>query len=120
MNPYGQLARDFSRQHRPHAYSQISDPDRFFTAVGEAIQAEVTRRRDELVGGPRPGENHDDYRRRSYQALATAQELTLADHHLFQPESTTETTGAVRGNDPVLERYYRRLAEINRVLHTEP
>ena len=45
----------------------------------------------EILGPPRPGESLEDYRLRSYQALATAEELILADHHLFQPEPTTGT-----------------------------
>ena len=120
MNRYGQLALEFNRQHRPDAYSQITDPDRFFDEVGEAIQAEVTRLRDQLLGAPRPGESPEDYRLRSYQALATAEELTLADHHLFRPEAETETEQPAPGEDPDLHRYSRHLDEINRSIHNAP
>ncbi len=118
MNRYGRLAREFSRRHRPRAFAKTRDPDRFFTAVGDEIQAEVTRRRDELLGGPRPGENPEAYRRRSYQALATAQEPTLADHPLFEPEP--ETGAQETDNDPDLDRYRRLLNEINRAIHDNP
>ena len=37
MNRYGQLAHDLSRNHRPVAYSQIPDPDRFFE-MGRYLQ----------------------------------------------------------------------------------
>jgi hypothetical protein len=117
MNRYGQMALEFTRQHRPIAYSQITDPRRFFDEAGETIQADVTRLRDQLIGAPRPGETPEDYRRRSYQALATAEELTLADHHLFQPEGETETEQTETGDDPHLDLYSRHLDEINRTIH---
>lgn len=50
MNHYGQLALDHSRRHRPRAYSETQDPIRFYGEAGEAIQAEVTRLRDEILG----------------------------------------------------------------------
>ena len=116
MNRYGQLAHDLSRNHRPVAYSQIPDPDRFFKMEGEKIARDVTNLRDELLGPPRIDEDLDHYRRRGHQALVTAEELVLADHHLFQPE-TTESTGEDWEDDPELESRYRLLAEINAVIH---
>lgn len=118
MNPYGRLALDHSRRHRPHAYSQIPDPDRFFDQAGEEIGAEVTALRDEILGPPRPDENPEVYRLRSYQALTTAEEVTLADHHLFQPEEAMEPEDWA--DDPDLERHYRHLAEINQAINTAP
>lgn len=116
MNRYGQMAFDHNRRHRPDACSQILDPEAFFAAVGEAIAAEVTRLRDELLGPIRPEESPETYRLRSCQALATAEELTLADHHLFQPEPSGETEDW--SDDPDLDRRYRNLAEINQVINT--
>jgi len=70
MNRCGQLALEHNRRHRPHSYSQIPDPDQFFTRAGEEIQAEVSARRDEILGLPRAKESLEAYRLRSYQALA--------------------------------------------------
>lgn len=120
MNHYGRLALEHNRKHRPSTYAQISDPDRFFHDAGEAIQAEVSQLRDELLGPSRPGETPEDYRLRSYQALATAEELTLADHHLFQPAPDRETEQLALGDDPDLERHHRHLSEINRAIHYAP
>ena len=117
MNHYGQLVHDHNRRHRPRAYSQIQDPDRFFDEAGEQIQAEVTARRDEILGALRPGEDLEAYRLRSYQALTTAEELTLADHQLLQPEPD-ETDPDDWEDDPTLERHYRHLAEINETINT--
>jgi len=116
MNRYGQLAHDHSRNHRPVAYSQIPDPDRFFEIEGEQIALDVTNLRDELLGPPKDNENLDDYRKRGYQALATAEELVLTDHYLFQPE-TTESPDEDWEDDPELESRYRLLAEINETIH---
>jgi hypothetical protein len=120
MNRYGQMALEFNRQHRPNAYSQITDPHRFFDEAGEAIQAEVTRLRDELLGAPRPGESAEHYRLRSYQAFATADELTMADHDLLQPEAETQAEQTAPGEDPDVDRYSRQLDEINRAIHNAP
>ena len=113
MNRYGQIALDQHRSHRPLEHSQIDDPNGFFEEIGEEIQAEVTSYRDEILGRPRPGETAEAYRLRSYQALATAEEMVMADHHLFQSE-----TDELDESDPILDRYFRDLDEINRVIHT--
>ena len=117
MNRYGQIAHDHNRQHRPDVYSQIPDPDAFFAEAGEAIAVEVTRLRDQILDQPRPGESLEAYRLRGYQALATAEELTLADHHLFQPTSTIGTVED-QNDDPDLDHRYQALAEINQAVNT--
>lgn len=116
MNRYGQMALDHSREHRPDAFSQIRHPDVFFAEAGEAIAAEVTRLRDQILGPPRPDESPETYRLRCYQALAAAEELTLADHHLFQPEPSEATEDW--SDDPDLARRYQALAEINQAINT--
>ncbi len=116
MNRYGQMALDHNRQHQPDAYSQIPDPDVFFDEAGEAIAAGVTRLRDQILGPPHHGEDPEAYRIRSYQALATAEELVLADHHLFQAVPTP-ATDEDWSDDPDLDRRYRTLAEINQAIN---
>lgn len=115
MNQYGQLALGHSRNHRPAAYSQIPDPDEFFARAGEEIATMISQTRDQIVGPPRPGEDLETYRLRSYQALATAKELVLADHHLFHPE-TSETDDDL-DEDPDLANRYRLLNEINQAIN---
>jgi hypothetical protein len=116
MNRYGQMALDHNRKHRPDACSQIPDPDAFFAEAGEEIAAAVSRLRDEILGPARAGETPEEYRLRSYQASATAEELTLADHSLFQPDLSEEIEDW--SDDPDLARRYQDLAEINRVINT--
>jgi hypothetical protein len=114
MNHYGQLALDHSRNHRPAAYSQIPHPDEFFAEAGEEIAAAITETRDQILGPPRAGEDLESYRRRGYQALATAEEMVLADHFLFQPETTGEEDF---DEDRDLADRYRLLYEINRLIN---
>lgn len=116
MNRYAQTALDHNRRHRPGAYSQIPDPEAFFAEAGEAIAAQVTRLRDEILGPIRPGENPETYRLRSYQAMTAAEELTLASHHLFGPDPSAETEDW--GDEAELESHYRHLDEINRAINT--
>ncbi len=112
MNRYGQIALDQHRNHRPTEHAQITDPASFFEKVGEEIQAEVTSRRDQILDRQRPGETIEDYRLRSYQALATAEELTLADHYLFQAETENPD------DDPLLAAAVADLAKVNLAIHT--
>lgn len=113
MNRYGRLALDHNRRHRPQAYAQIQDPDPFFTSVGMSIEADVTTARDRILGPQRADENAEDYRLRSYQALAVAEELTLADHPLLQVEEHRDPTV----DDPMFEVPRRQLAEINEAIN---
>jgi hypothetical protein len=113
MNRYGQLAHEHNQMHRPDAYSQIQDPDEFFTAAGEQIAIAICDLRDEILGPPLPNEDLDQYRLRGYQALATAEEMILADHHLLQPELIIDELDL----DPELQSRYQVLSEINRAIH---
>lgn len=110
MNHYGQQMLDHWRLHRPTELSRIADPITHFTAVGEGIQAAVTSLRDEILSSPRPGENPEELRHRSYQALRQAEELVL--HDLL----STPTTEPVTTDDDQETLLYRvRLAAISRV-----
>jgi len=115
MNRYGQLALDHNRKYRLDAYSQIPDPAAFFGEAGEQIAAAVSQLRDEILGPPKAGETPEEYRLRSYQALATAEELTLADHLLLQPDRSEEIEDW--SDDPDLVRRYQDLAEINEAIN---
>ena len=116
MNRYGQLVLEHNRTHRPHAYSQIPDPDDFFTEAGETIATAISDLRDQILGQPRTNENLEAYRHRGYQAWSTAEEIVLTDHHLLQPE-TTNTTDEDWDDDPELADRYQLLAEINQIIN---
>ncbi len=112
MNHHGRLALEFSQQHRPRALAAIPDPDAYFTRIGEEIAVGVSRLRDQILGPAREGEGPDALRIRSSQAQAAATEVVLSQHPLFQPEEVDPETEEWT-EDPDLDRYYQRLADIN-------
>lgn len=89
MNRYGQMAYNHTRRHRPTVFASLSDPAAHFSRLGEEIAARISCLRDELLGKPRPGENPEDYRQRSYQARRQAEELVLAETVWLPPEDKT-------------------------------
>ena len=113
MNKYGAQAMAHWKTHAPQRFQNLDDPTRFFTEIGEEIQAAVTSHRDEILGPPRPNETAEAYRLRSYQALTAAEELVLDDHHLLQPETTEQDEA-----DPITTGYFRDLALISETIHT--
>ena len=115
MNRYGQMALDFNRRYRPQALAEIEDPERLFDAAGEQIELEIAQVRDQILGAPRPGENPEAYRLRSYQALDAARELVTADHWLLLPEADSDQEPDL-SDDPELAAYYRDLDLINETI----
>lgn len=105
MNNYGQRMLDHYRQHRPSQLERIAEPSAYFTTIGEEIQAAITQLRDEILGQPRTGENPEDYRHRSYQALRQAEELVL--HEILSSPATPDPTIE---DDPETLVYRARLA----------
>ena len=109
MNRYGQQAMAHWRRHRSTELATIDDPTTFFTDLGETVQSAVTSMRDEILARE-PTTNPVEVRRRARQATATAEEIVLGDLVLLPAEPTTSPA------DPILEDYFRRLAEANEAL----
>jgi hypothetical protein len=120
MDRYAQMALDQHRRLRPLEHSLIDDPTPFFAEMGEQIQAQVTDLRDEILGPIRTHESIEHYRLRSYQALATAEEIVISDY--FPSETAEDPDDGLTDleDDPDLAGYYRDLAEINHTIHTAP
>lgn len=113
MDHYGQMAMEFSRDHRPSSHARITDPAVHFEEVGRQIATEVSRVRDEILGGTRPDEDPAALRTRSSQALATAREIVVSGHPAFMPE--TAACDEV-DEDPDTRRYQDRLTTISDTL----
>jgi hypothetical protein len=116
MNRYGRMALEYHRRFLPRAFAEIRDPERFFAEAGDEIETAISDMRDEILGRQRPGETLEEFRLRSYQALRTAEEVVLADHHLLtaDPEPTDEDPTI--SDDPELAEYFRDLAEVNETI----
>lgn len=111
MNRYGRMALDYNREYLPKAFAQIEDPEVFFAAAGEEIEAAIGEMSGQLLGERRPGESLEEYRLRSSRSARTAEELVLADHYLLTAEA--EQADPDTTDDPELADYYRDLAEVN-------
>lgn len=112
MNQYGHQLQNRHRIARPDQHATISDPDTFFSQLGDLAQSQITELRDQLLGSPRPDESLEDFRLRSYQALATAEEIVLTD---LLPTAEAEEDMTM-SDDPTVASYYLRLATIDQAL----
>lgn len=76
------------------------------------VQSETTLLRDQILGAPRPSEDPEAYRLRSYQALAAAREIVQAE----QPIPAVEDQAA-EIDDPILADYFSNLELIASALN---
>ena len=42
MNEYGAMARDHYRRWRPASYAEITDPESYFTDLGDRVAQEIS------------------------------------------------------------------------------
>jgi hypothetical protein len=89
MNQYGRLALQHWKQWLPARYAAISDPEEFFTALGEQIAAEIASTWAEMsaVEGNPPGESYLDRVGRLNMIRKQAEEAVLDAMVLLPPES---------------------------------
>jgi hypothetical protein len=59
MNHYGARARRHWQTHRPQEYGQITDPETFFSDLGNRIATEIDRRRTEQERSTGAGDSQD-------------------------------------------------------------
>ena len=88
MNEYGAMARDHYRRWRPAAYAEITDPESYFTDLGDRVAQEISRLWAELrarAGNP-PGEDYIARVGRLNALRKQAEEIVLADLVLLPPE----------------------------------
>lgn len=113
VNHYGQLAAEHWRAHRPHAYRALPEPERFFQALGEQVQAAITSLRGDLLART-PDLALPELRTRAAQAMAQAEEIVLAELVWVAAEPTPSEP------DPVLDRYYQALEVANTAITADP
>lgn len=103
MNTYGATALRYMRRHRPAALLRIVDPAAHFTALGEAISAEIEEL-EQAMAGPSPiGEGYLQRCGRLGMARAMAIELVLGDlvySSTEEPDAPMDETGAYAGGPP--------------------
>lgn len=79
MNSYGAQALNHWRQNRPHEYSQIPDPQRHFSSLGNQIELQIEQLTASLAGEDPPGEPYLSKLTRLQQARTTAERQVLSD-----------------------------------------
>lgn len=78
MNRYGVIAQRHWARWLPRQYAAISDPESFFTTLGEGVARQIDDLTDELVGEIRQSDSYLAHVGRLFAARAIAEELVLA------------------------------------------
>ena len=88
MNEYGAMARDHCRRWRAASYAEITDPDSYFTDLGDRVAQEISdlwARLRARSGNP-AGEDYIARVGRLNALRKQAEEIVLADLVLLPPE----------------------------------
>ena len=114
MNRYGEMARSHWQEWLPERYATISDPDSFFSAIGEEAERQIDELADQLAGPGQPGEGYLERVGKLTAARSQAEEIILPQAVLPEPEDTDETQPAMSPSRPVSARpEHPEWAEVN-------
>ena len=86
MNRYGTMARSHWARWLPQQYAAISDPDSFFSAIGQEAARQIDELTTELAGDGQPGEDYLARAGRLAAARSQAEEIVLPQQVLPPPE----------------------------------
>ena len=120
MNRYGVMARSHWARWLPRRYATISDPDSFFSTLGQETARQIDELAAELAGEDQPGEGYLEKAGRLTAARSQAEEIILPQQILLAPES--ETSEDPEENDPaaaggerplVIDRSHPLWGEVN-------
>ncbi|BCW42731.1 hypothetical protein StoSoilB3_42660 (plasmid) [Arthrobacter sp. StoSoilB3] len=106
MNKYGRQAQESWRAASPTRYSQIQNPDEFFTNLGEQAQEQVDELQIKLAGPDPKGEGYLEKVGRLNAARNQAEEIVR--YELLSPPETEDEDENV---NPELQRYLNLMAE---------
>ncbi len=87
MNEYGQMALDHWQRWLPERYSQIEDPNSFFSALGDQVATQIADLTMDLAGEDPPGEQFMQKLGRLNNAAQRAREMVLPQTVLLDPET---------------------------------
>ena len=86
MNRYGAMARKHWERWLPTRYSQIDDPDTFFSTLGEEVQTRIEELSTALAGDDPPRESFMEKLGRLNMAVLNAESQALRELALLEPE----------------------------------
>lgn len=103
-NPYGQMAWDHWRAHRPASLSALADPEDYFARLGLVAESQVRDLAERILDRQRPGEDPAAFLQRSGQARRQAEEVVLGELVWAEAEEDPEDP-----DDEVTAAWHRRL-----------
>ncbi len=86
MNRYGAMAQRHWARWLPQRYAAISDPDSFFSTLGQETARQIEELATELAGEDQPGEGSLEKAGRLRTARSQAEEIILPQQVLPPPE----------------------------------
>ena len=116
MNRYGVIAQRHWTRWLPRQYAAISDPEGFFTTLGEEVARQIDDLTDELVGEIRQSDSYLVHVGRLFAARAIAEELILPQRVLPDPELAADNQDVLpeSGERPmVVGRDHPSWADVN-------
>ena len=117
MNRYGVIAQRHWAQWLPRQYAAITDPESFFTTLGEEVARQIDDLTDELVSEIRQSDSYLAHVGRLFAARAIAEELILPQRVLPDPELAADDQHDVppesRERPMVVDRDHPQWAEVD-------
>ena len=120
MNRYGLMAQRHWAQWLPQRYATISEPDSYFSTLGQEVAQQIEELTLELAGDDQPGEEYLAKAGRLTAARSRAEELVLPQRVLLAPEPQTSEDPEGSSQPPpslalpqVMNRSHPAWAEVN-------
>jgi hypothetical protein len=118
VNRYGVIAQRHWARWLPKQYAAISDPDSFFTTLGEEVAREIDGLTDELVGEIKQSDSYLAHVGRLFAARAIAEELILPQRVLPEAELAADddpedVQSECRERPVVVDRNHSSWAEVD-------
>ena len=89
MNSYGRRAMEHWRRWLPSRYQTITDPEAFFSMLGQQAESQILDLAEQLEGPDPPGEGYLEKVGRLNMAKKQAEEWVLREVILLDPEPAT-------------------------------
>ena len=120
MNRYGLMAQRHWAQWLPQRYATISEPDSYFSTLGQEVAQQIEELTLDLAGDDQPGEEYLAKAGRLTAARSRAEEIVLPQRVLLAPEPETSEDPEDSSQPPaspalpqIVDRSHPAWAEVN-------
>jgi len=120
VNRYGLMAQRHWAQWLPQRYATISEPDSYFSTLGQEVAKQIEELTLDLAGDDQPGEEYLAKAGRLTAARSQAEEIVLPERVLLAPEPETSEDPedssqppASTGRPAVVNRSHPAWAQVN-------